>query len=76
MWANQVDLKGTGSGSMTYSLAEQVGQGGLIVSFEFNKERHESVAGLFENLGVNSVKFPKKILSSKCAGIGIRLFRV
>lgn len=54
---------GTGSCSMTYSLAEAVGSSGLVASFEFNKERHESAKSVFGKLGIaNTVFYHRNVL--------------
>jgi tRNA (adenine57-N1/adenine58-N1)-methyltransferase len=47
---------GTGSGSLSYSLATAAGPSGRLTTFEFNKERAEKARELFATLKVNNVR--------------------
>lgn len=46
---------GTGSGSMTYSLANRVGREGKVFTFEYNKERADTVADMFKSMKMDQI---------------------
>jgi len=47
---------GSGSGSMTFSLATAVGNTGKVVTFEYNEQRQKNIEDIFNALNFNQVK--------------------
>ena len=51
---------GTGSGSLSYSIANAIAPNGKLYTFEFNHDRYEGAKKDFSNLGIDSIAIVKE----------------